>query len=185
MKKWKIILLFLILLGAFFVLYPQIEFQTEDQFIACRYTDDISEFEDEISLDERYIYYADRNISITDFDMKKFLCFYVLLMDYEEGNLIESQYILEETYMQDFLKNAVITENTDNVDLGKLINGKEAVVSNTRYVAQDDAPCSEIYYTLHDEYQVMFVYNVDDLLVIQIGYPDEGPKYIAYRTESR
>ncbi len=184
-KKWKILLatvaaLVLVLMIAL-AAYPHIEIQTEDNLIAFRYSDDISEFEDELSLDERYTYYADRDISITGFDFHKFLWFHVLIMEYEEGNLIESQYVLEETYIQDFITNAVIEENPDAIDLAALIEDKTPVVSNTRYVPEDYDQASSIFYTLHDESQVMLIYEVDDLLVIQIGYPDEGPKYIAYQ----
>ena len=182
MKKWVILLVVLLVLaGAFLAVYPHIEVQTEDQFIACRYSDDISEFEDDISLDECYTYYADRDISITSFNIKKFLCFYVFIMHYEEGNLIESQYILEESYIQDFLDNAVIEENLDNVDLAELIKNREAIVSNARYVPEDHDQSSAIYYQLHDQSEVMFIFELDGLLVIQVGYPDEGPKYIAFQ----
>lgn len=180
-KKWIFLFMFVIIMAMLFLIYPHIEFQKNGHLIACRYSDDISEFEDEVSLDECYTYDADRDITITGFDFHKILCFYVLILDYEEGNLIETQYILEEDYIRDFLKNAVIEENPNQVDLAALIEGKTAVVSNTRYVPQDDDTYAAIFYTLHEEYQVMFVYESNGLLVIQVGYPDEGPKYIAYQ----
>lgn len=180
-KKWKILLGILFLIGLFLVIYPHMEIQTEDKLIAFRYSDDISEFEDEVSLDECYSYYADRDITIVGFDFEKLLCFYVLLLDYEEGNLIETQYILEESYIQDFLENAIIEYNEQNIDVAKLIEGKKAIVSNTRYIPSDYDKTPSISYILHEQYEIMFIYEVDGLLVLQVGYPDEGPKYIAYQ----
>ena len=39
---------------------------------------------------------------------------------------------------------------------------------------------SVIYYTLDGKEEVMFIFYVDELLVIQVGLSDEGPKFIAY-----
>ena len=36
-------------------------------------------------------------------------------------------------------------------------------------------------YMLVDEYKELYVFYVDNLLVIQIGNTDEGAKYIAYK----
>jgi len=38
-----------------------------------------------------------------------------------------------------------------------------------------------IYYVLDGKSEVMYVFYVDDLLIIQVGYSDEGPKFIAYK----
>lgn len=173
------IILTSVIVGLF--VYPHITIQTEDKLIACRYSDDISEFESEMSLDERYTYYADRDVTWTGFDFKKFGPFYILFFDITEGNLLETEYMMEPAYIQDFLENAVITENPNHVDVGALIEGKTPVVSNTRYICPDDMETASIYYNLHDSSNVMFIFEVDDLLVIQVGYPDEGPMYIAYQ----
>lgn len=180
-KRWITLLVIIVILAAFAAIYPHVEMQTDHHLIALRYSDDISEFEDEISLDESYTYDADRDITIIGFDFHKFLWFHVLVMEYEEGNLIETQYILEEAYITDFLQNAVIEENDDDIDLAALIRGKTAIVSNTRYIPEDYDTTPSITYVLHEEDEIMFVYESEDLLVLQIGYPDEGPKYIAYR----
>ena len=82
MKKKIIILsVVFVIIGILLVVYPKLEFQTEDKFIAFRYTDDISEFETQLSFSESYMYYADRDISISGIDTKKFLCFYVIIME--------------------------------------------------------------------------------------------------------
>ena len=63
-KKYFIIsAVVFVVLGMLLVIYPTIEIQTEDQFIAFRYSDDITEFESQVSLDECYTYYEKRNIS--------------------------------------------------------------------------------------------------------------------------
>ena len=36
-------------------------------------------------------------------------------------------------------------------------------------------------YKLDGEYKEMYIFYNDDLLIIQIGLSDEGPKFIAYK----
>ena len=38
-----------------------------------------------------------------------------------------------------------------------------------------------ITYTLNNRHETMYVFYQYDLLVIQVGLSDEGPKYIAYK----
>jgi hypothetical protein len=103
-------------------------------------------------------------------------------MEYEEGNYCDTQFVLEEDYIRDFLARAEIEENVNNLDIAKLIEGKEAIVGNTRYLGNDYE--NAIFYVLDGKYEELYVFYVDDLLVIQVGSPDESPKYIAYRDVS-
>ena len=103
-------------------------------------------------------------------------------MEYEEGNYCDTQFVLEEDYIRDFLERAEIEENVNNLDIAKLIEGKEAIVGNTRYLGNDYE--NGIFYVLDGKYEELYVFYVDDLLVIQVGSPDESPKYIAYRDVS-
>ena len=167
------------IVGILLLIYPTIEIQTDDKLIAFRYTDDITEFESEISYNESYVYYADRDISIKDYDFKKFLFFHVIIMEYVEGNYCDTQFVLEEEYIEDFLERAEIKYNDSNLDIAKLIEGKEAIVENTRYLGNDYE--NAIYYVLDGKYEELYVFYVDDLLVIQVGSPDESPKFIAYK----
>lgn len=178
-KIWIPIIILLVIIGTFLFVYPTIEVQTEDKLIAFRYTDDITEFETEISFNETYTYYADRDITIKDFAFNKFWFFHVITMEYEEGNYGDTQFVLEEDYIRDFLERAEIEENVNNLDIAKLIEGKEVVVGNTRYHGNDYE--NAIFYVLDGKYEEMYVFYVDDLLVIQVGSPDESPKYIAYK----
>lgn len=166
-------------IGILLAIYPAIEIQTKDKLIAFRYTDDISEFESQISLDENYTYYEKRDISIHSFDFKKFFFFHVLVMEYVEGNYCDIEFVLEESYIQDFLERAEIQSNESNLDIAKLIEGKKAIVGNTRYLENEYDKSIE--YILDGEYEILYVFYQDDLLVIQVGSPDEGPKYIAYK----
>lgn len=180
MKKiWFIIITVIIVIGILLLVYPTIEIQTDDKLIAFRYTDDLTEFESEISYNESYVYYADRDISIYDFDFKNFLVFHVITMEYIEGNYCDTQFVLEEQYIQDFLERAEIKYNDSNIDIAKLIEGKEAIVGNTRYLGNDYV--NGIYYVLDGKHEEMYVFYVDDLLIIQVGSPDESPKFIAYK----
>lgn len=180
MKKWIIfasIILSLIVL--FLIVYPNIEIQTDDQLIAFRYSDDIDEFETDITDDECYVYYGKRDISIFNYDFKKFWFFHVITMDYVKGNMCEKEYVLEEEYIQKFIENAVIEENEANIDVAELIKGKKAIVGNTRYSGNEYD--QSIWYVLDGREEVMYVFYVDDMVVFQVGLSDEGPKFIAYK----
>ena len=178
-KIWIPIIAVTLLTGIFFLIYPKIEIQTYDKFIVFRYSDDISEFESEISYNESYTYYAERDISIKDYDFNKFLFFHMIIMEYVEGNYCDTQFILEESYIENFLERAEIECNDSNLDIAKLIAGKEAIVENKRYLGNDYE--NAIYYVLDGKHEELYVFYVDDLLVIQVGSSDESPKYIAYK----
>lgn len=181
MKKKILITVIVIIaiVGVFLLIYPTIEIQTEDKLIAFRYSEDTTEFESEISYNESYVYYEDRDISIKGFDFKNFLFFHVITMEYIEGNYCDTQFVLEESYIEDFLERAEIEYNDSNLDIAKLIEGKEPIVGNTRYLGNDYEKA--IYYVLDGKHEELYVFYVDDLLVIQVGSPDESPKFIAYK----
>lgn len=166
-------------IGIFLLVYPSVEIQTNNKLIAFRYSDDIDEFETEISYNESYVYYADRDISIENYDFKHFLFFHVIAMEYIEGNYCDTQFVLEEEYIKDFLERAEIEYNDSNLDIAKLIEGKDAIVGNTRYLGNDYD--NAIFYVLDGKHEELYVFYVDDLLIIQVGSPDECPKYIAYK----
>lgn len=181
-EKKKVLILICIIsaiIVSFLLIYPTIEIQTDNKLIAFRYTDDISEFETELSYNESYVYYADMDISISDYDFKKFLFFHVITMEYVEGNYCDTQFVLEEDYIKDFLERAEIEYNDKDLDIAKMIEGKEAIVGNTRYLGNDYE--NAIYYVLDGKHEELYVYYVEDLLIIQVGSPDESPKFIAYK----
>ena len=86
---------------------------------------------------------------------------------------------MEESYINDFINNAKIEHNEYNIDIAKLIEGKEAIVGNIKYLGNEYGKA--IYYVLNGKHEVLYIFYVDNLLVIQVGYSDEGPKYIAYK----
>lgn len=187
-KVFVIIAIAAVLIAAGLLIYPHITIQQENQLIACRYSDDLSEFESQVSADERYTYYADKDVTWTGFDFQKYGPFYVLTFDIQPGNLIEGMYLLEETYISSFLDRAVIdvvekdykeVELTKD-DIAAMLDGKTAIVSNQRYTCPDYDAAYRIYYQLDDTENIMYIFEADGLLAIQVGYPDEGPKYIAY-----
>ena len=179
-RKWLILGIILVaFLAIVLLVYPTVEIQTGDKLIAFRYSDDITEFESEISYDESYVYYAEKDISIKNYEFHKFLFFHVIIMEYVEGNYCDTQFVLEEDYIKDFFERAEIEYNDSNLDIARMIEGKTAVVGNTRYLGNDYE--NVIYYVLNGKYEELSVFYVDDLLVIQVGSPDESPKFIAYK----
>ena len=145
----------------------------------CQFSDDFSEFEENASYNELYFYNEQRDISIKTFDVKNFLCFYLLEMAYVEGDFRQTQFRLEEDYITNFLENAQIEENTANIDLAALLEGKTAVVGNTRYPGNDYE--TAITYKLDGKWETLYVFESEGLTVIQVGHSDELPKFIAYR----
>jgi hypothetical protein len=63
--------------------------------------------------------------------------------------------------------------------LATLIIDKKAIVGNKKYFGNDYL--NSIEYILDGKEEIMYLYYLDDLLVIQVGLSDEGPKYIAYK----
>ena len=130
--------------------------------------------------DESYTYNKKRNISISYWDYNGFLFFKWFKIKYKEGNVCATEFVLEETYIENFLENAQITEDSDDVNLEQLIKGKGAIVANKRYPWNDEH--KYIGYLLDGKYEEMFIYtNEEGLIIIQVGSSDEGPKYIAYK----
>jgi hypothetical protein len=165
--------------AAFLMSFPHFRFDTGKKLIVCNYDGDFSEYEENASYNELYFYYEELDISIRTFNVKKFLFFHTVHMEYITGDFRETQFVLPEAYIKDFLKNAKITENEKNINLSELIKGKTAIVGNTRYLGNEYN--DGILYKLNGEYEELFIFYVDDLLVIQVGSPDELPKFIAYK----
>ena len=168
-----------VLLVVFFVLYPHVSFKSDGKLYVCSYSDDFSEFEENPSYNEVYFYNEQRDLSLKGFEVKSFLCFYVLSFDYVEGDVRETQFMLEQAYIDRWLKNAVIKENPDNIDIAALIRDKQAIVGNKRYFDNDYN--RSITYVLDGKWETLYVFESEGLTVIQVGSPDECPKFIAYR----
>ena len=182
-KKVKIIIAILVVIillaVSLFLIYPNIEFKKNGKFYACRLSEDFSEFEENASYHELYFYNEEHDISLNHFEVKNFLCFYLFSFDYIDGDFRETQFLLEEEYIKHWLESAEIEENPDNVDIAELIKGKTAVVANRRYKGNDYNKC--IIYKLDGKWDELYVFESDGMTVIQVGSPDELPKYIAYK----
>lgn len=171
------ILILLIIIGL--IIIPNTEFKIKNKLIAIRYKEDMSEFETNECYNERYYYNKKHNISISGFNHTKILFLNIYTFDYIERNICKTEYLLEESYIKNFLENAIIEYNSLNIDVAKLIDGKKAIIGNTKYLGNDYT--KEIYYILDGKHEVMYIYEKNDLLIIQVGLSDEGPKYIAYK----
>ena len=180
MKKKIIVVLGVVFcLVIFLLILPFIKIEKDNKLIFISYSDDISEYETDFCYHESVSYYKKRDISITNFDIKKYFVFYLFTLEYEEGNLCDTEWQLEENYITDFINNAEIIDNPYSIDVKTLIEGKEPIVSNARYINHDYE--TFINYKLNDKYDVMYIFYSDDLLILQVGYPDETTKFIAYR----
>lgn len=161
------------------LLLPHITIRTENKIKIISYSDDISKYETNLCYDESYSYNEKWDVSIYEFDIKKVGMFYIITFEYEEGNVCDYEYYLEESYIKNVIENAEITYNSHNIDLEELIQDKEAIVSNTLYLNNDYTTMIE--YKLNDKYEIMYIFYQDDLLVLQVGNRDEGAKFIAYK----
>lgn len=180
LKKIIVVCLaFIFLCLAVIVVYPNIEFQKNGKLYACRFSDDFSEFEENASYNELYFYYEKRDISLKTFNVDKFLCFYLLSFDYVEDDVREEMFKLEESYIKNWLENAEITENPNNISIAELIKDKTAIIKGKRYSGNDYE--KSIYFELDGKEEVMYVFESEGLTIIQVGSPDESPKYIAYK----
>lgn len=86
---------------------------------------------------------------------------------------------MEEKFIEYWLENAEIKENESNIDIAKIIKGKTAIVSNKRYSGNEYD--KSITYVLDGKWETLYLFESEGLTVIQVGSPDELPKYIAYK----
>ena len=177
MKK-KLIIFLIILLSILFLL-PLIKIDKNNKLMFISYSDDISKFEDQLCYHESITYYKKRDISIKKFNIKKYFIFYLYILEYEKGNLCKTEWQLEEEHITNFINNAEIKDNEHNISIKDLIKDKTPVVSNIRYLGNDYE--ISISYKLDNKYEEMYIFYKDDLLIIQVGNPDETTKFIAYK----
>ena len=183
MKKKIIITLCIlfILIITILGIYPMVEFYKGDTLYVFTYKEDWSEWEQNHCYNESYSYNEKRDISIHGWEFKNFLFFKWFELEYKEGNVCDTEYYLEEEYIQRIIDEAEIIYNDNNIDLKELIKDRKAIVGNKRYIGNEYY--LGITYKLDDKYEELFVFYLDDLLVIQVGLSDEGPKFIAYEKE--
>lgn len=178
-KKIWIFIAFLAVL-MILLLPPLFKVRTETTIRYLSLFDDtLQYFEGPTCCNESYAYYEPWDVSFSGFTTDRIGPFYLITLEYKAGNLCDFEYYLEESYIQNFLANAVIKHNEKNIDLAALIEGKTAIVGNTRYLGNDYE--ISIGYILDGRHEILYVFYVDDLLVIQVGWSDEGPKFIAYQ----
>lgn len=172
-----IVVLFIVLL---FILIPYIKIDTGTKIMYLKYNDFIDEeYEENMCYHENVSYVKSKDISINKINIEKKFIFYLFTLEYVKGNLCDTEYLLEESYIKNFISNAEITFNSHNLDIEKLIEGKTAIVSNTRYLGNEYDTFIE--YKLDNKYEIIYIFYQDDLLVLQIGSPDESTKFIAYK----
>ena len=182
MKK-KIIIISILVIGLIFILLPFIKIKSSNEIKYITYTDHSFKYEEDISCyNESYFYNKEMDISIEYVEVKKFLFFYFTTIHFKDGNVCLYEYYLEEEYINDFINNAEILYNDNNIDISKLIEGRKAIVSNKLYLGNNYL--NSITYKLNGKYQDLYVFYVDDLLVIQVGSRDDGAKFIAYEKKS-
>lgn len=181
MNKRSILIIIgiLMLICVILLILPKLEFKTDNKITYISYSEYLDEYDLPTCYNESVIYDEKKNISITHTNYKKYFIFYLVTLDYKDGNLCDVEYLLEESYIDNFINNAQIEENEKKIDIKELIQNKKAVVSNKRYVGNDYE--TSIYYILDGKHEVLYVFYIDDLLVIQVGNSDEGPKFIAYK----
>ena len=129
--------------------------------------------------DDGLTYLKDKGITVKNIDFKKVGFLWYHRVTFEEGNLCDYEFYIEEKDFLYMITKAEIVENEDNLDLTEMIKGKKAIVGNTRYPWYDDYKYMGL--EIDGNYKEVYITERDDLLVIQIGNVDEGPKYIAYK----
>lgn len=129
--------------------------------------------------DDGLTYLKDKGITIKNIDFKKVGFLWYHRVTFEEGNLCDYEFYIEEKDFLYMITKAEIVDNEDELDLTKMIKGKKAIVGNKRYPWVDDY--KYIGLNIDGKYKEVYITERDDLLVFQIGNSDEGPKYIAYK----
>lgn len=173
----------IIIIPIILCIYPFLEFKKDGYLYMMTYgkdlisSQDFEKIEDRTCYNESYSYNKKRNITITSWDYEGFLFFKWIKAKYKNGNECDKEFILEESYIKHFLKNAEIIEGNE-IDLESLIKDKKPILKNKRYPWNDDYKW--ISYKLDGKQKEMFIFIEENLIIIQVGLSDEGPKYIAY-----
>lgn len=179
-KKLVIVSIIVLLIVLLFNLIPHIKIDTGSKIIYLKYNDFIDEeYEDDMCYHESISYVKSKDISINKINIEKKFIFYLFTLEYVNGNLCDTEYVLEEDYINNFINNAEIIYNSHNLDIKKLIEGKTAIVSNTKYLGNDYN--TFIDFKLDGRYEIMYIFYKDDLLILEVGSPDESTKFIAYK----
>ena len=186
MKNKKILFFIISIIIILLMIYPCIEYRNNNHIYMFSYANDyidskdFQNLEDEMCYDESYAYNKKRDISVSNYEYKKILFFKYLKLKYQEGNICDKEFILEESYIEKFIKTATIIENNNNVNLKELIKDKTPILKNKRYELNEKHDYIE--YKLDGKNMSMYIFtNEENILIIQVGLGDEGPKYIAYK----
>lgn len=179
MRRIIIAIITVIIILTLLLIYPNIKYTKNNTLYVFTYKEDYGIYEENMCYGENYSYNKEYDISINKWNIKKFLFFKVLVLNYIEGNICNSEYYLEESYINNFINNAEIIENENNINLKELIKNRKAIIGNKKYYTEEEK--SYILYKLDNEEKEMFIFYQNDLLIIQVGSSDEGPKYIAYK----
>lgn len=180
MKKKIIILISIILIiGVIIFLLPLIVIDKNNKIMYLSFKEDFSKYEEVTCYDDGMSYYKEKDITIKSINVEKKFIYYLITLEYVDGNLCASEFMMEENYMNKFLSSAEILSNEKNVDVKNLIEGKTPIIKNKRYNGNDYE--TSIEYKLDGRYETMYIFYQDDLLIIQVGLSDEGPKFIAYK----
>ena len=180
MKKKIIILISIILIiGIILLLLPLIVIDKDNKIMYLSFKEDFSKYEEITCYDDGLSYYKEKDITIKSIDVEKKFIYYLITLGYVDGNLCASEFMMEEDYMDKFLSSAEILSNDKNIDVKKLIAGKTPILKNKRYNGNDYEKFIE--YKLDGREEIMYIFYQDDLLIIQVGFSDEGPKFIAYK----
>lgn len=180
MKKKIIIFMFIILVIVIILLtLPLITIDNNNKIMYLSFKEDFSKYEEVTCYDDGMSYYKEKDITIKNINIEKKFIYYLTTLEYVDGNLCASEFIMEEDYMDKFLSRAEILSNEKNIDIKKLIEGKTPILKNKRYNGNDYEISIE--YKLDGKEEIMYIFYQDNLLVIQVGLSDEGPKFIAYR----
>ena len=175
-KKTLIIIIFIILITL--IIYPNIEFYKDNKLYILTYKEDMAEFENNMCFNESYSYNKDRDISIYKWNSKNILFFRWFELEFKKGNICDTEYYLDDQYINKIINESEIIENINNINLKELIKDRIAILDNKKYSTDEEKIF--ISYKLDNKEEELYLFYIDDLLIIQIGNVDEGAKYIAY-----
>ncbi len=180
--KVFITLFLIIVIIAFVLLFiDKIKITVGNEIRYISLTSDVLWIEDNsiTCYDDGLTYLKNKDITVKNVDFRKVGFLWYHRVTFEEGNLCEYEFYIDEKDFLYIITKGEVQENDDKLDLLNLIKGKEAVVGNKKYPWDEER--KYISYKVDDKYLELYVSQQKELLVIQIGNSDEGPKYIAYR----
>ena len=147
--------------------------------------------------DESYFYDKGKDVTITKFSNKKKFLLDKVYIDYDNGNLCDFEYVLEEDFISKFVKDADVDTveiekcskgkcktSKSKRDISNLLNlvNKEKFTKENKYISlpENYKYVINVYYNMDNSANLLNIFVIDDNVIIKNIDENDHPKNIKY-----